>query len=88
MSEEEKLVGGNVADSVVRIGSTVRKPATLWLRLQYRLSLPIYILLALSQPHKVSDLMSVDGRSLSSYQVRCGTESTKTPWPIYGESAF
>jgi aminoglycoside phosphotransferase (APT) family kinase protein len=28
MSEEEKLVGGNVADSVVRIGSTVRKPAT------------------------------------------------------------
>jgi hypothetical protein len=29
MSEEEKLVGGNVADSVVRVGSTVRKPATL-----------------------------------------------------------
>ncbi|MBB5065931.1 phosphotransferase enzyme family protein [Granulicella mallensis] len=28
MSEEEKLVGGNVSDSVVRIGSTVRKPAT------------------------------------------------------------
>lgn len=27
MSEEEKLVGGNVADWVVRIGSTVRKPA-------------------------------------------------------------
>ena len=26
--EEEKLVGGNVADGVVRIGSTVRKPAT------------------------------------------------------------
>jgi Phosphotransferase enzyme family len=29
MSEEEKLVGGNVADSVVRIASTVRKPASL-----------------------------------------------------------
>ncbi len=28
MSEEEKLIGGNVADLVVRIGSTVRKPAT------------------------------------------------------------
>ena len=29
MSEEEKLVGGKVAKSVVRVGSTVRKPATL-----------------------------------------------------------
>ena len=28
LEEEEKLVGGNFADSVVRIGSTVRKPAT------------------------------------------------------------
>ena len=27
--EEERLVGGNVTDQVVRIGSTVRKPATL-----------------------------------------------------------
>lgn len=29
MSREERLLGGNVADSVVRVGSTVRKPATL-----------------------------------------------------------
>jgi hypothetical protein len=28
MSEEEQLVGGNVADLVIRIGSTVRKPST------------------------------------------------------------
>ncbi len=28
MTEEEKLIGGNVAASVVRLGATVRKPAT------------------------------------------------------------
>jgi chorismate mutase len=49
----------------------------LWLRLQCRLSLPIYILLALSEPHKVSDLMSVDGRPLSSYQCDVGQKAPK-----------